>query len=287
MVSYGGAMTVVQLLWIIQSQSDIFIAGRVFEPYELGLYSEALFLTLIVTGRFLPPLNEVAFPAYAEMHKQGRPLGPYFIRTLRAVALITAPIYIGLALTAPEAIGTIFGDKWLPMAPIVAGLALVMPAMALQIVCAPATNATGHARISVYTSLIGAVLFPLCFLVGITNGPLGLVHAWWIAAPVLLIATLVLTLPVVQVGAVEFLRAILPAAVGCLAMACAVFALRMMLPDWPAPLRLLALAITGALTYAAVMWFGWRALVDESLNLIRRRPLSVPEPGDRIQTTAG
>ena len=287
MVSYGGAMTVVQLLWIIQSQSDIFIAGRVFEPYALGLYSEALFLTLIVTGRFLPPLNEVAFPAYAEMHKQGRPLGPYFIRTLRAVALITAPIYIGLALTAPEAIGTIFGDKWLPMAPIVAGLSLVMPAMALQIVCAPATNATGHARISVYTSLIGAVLFPLCFLVGITNGPFGMVHAWWIAAPVLLIATLVLTLPIVQVGAVEFLRAILPAAVGCLAMACAVFALRMVLPDWPAPLRLLALAITGALTYAAVMWFGWRALVDESLNLIRRRPLSVPEPGDRIQTTAG
>ena len=287
MVSYGGAMTVVQLLWIVQSQSDIFIAGRVFEPYDLGLYSEALFLTLIVTGRFLPPLNEVAFPAYAEMHKQGRPLGSYFIRTLRAVALITAPIYIGLALTAPEAIGTIFGEKWLPMAPIVAGLALVMPAMALQIVCAPATNATGHARISVYTGLIGAVLFPLCFLVGITNGPFGLVHAWWVAAPVLLIATLVLTLPIVQVGAMQFLRAILPAAVGCLVMACAVAAVRTILPDWPAPLRLLALAMVGALTYAAVMWFGWRALVDESLDLIRRRPLSVPEPGDRIQTTAG
>ena len=44
---------------------------------------------------------------------------------------------------------------------------------------------------------------------------------------------------------------------------------------------------TGALTYAAVMWVGYRELVDESLALIRRRPLSVPEPGDRIQTTSG
>jgi hypothetical protein len=96
-----------------------------------------------------------------------------------------------------------------------------------------------------------------------------------------------MTLPIVGVGAMQFLRAIFPAAVGCLAMALAVTGLRMILPDWPAFLRLIAFATAGAATYAAVMWFGWRALVDESLALIRRRPLSVPEPGDRIQTTSG
>ncbi len=70
-MTFGGALTVCQLLWIVQSQSDIFIAGRVSIPMIWVIYSEALFLTLIITGRFLPPINEVAFPAYAELHKPG------------------------------------------------------------------------------------------------------------------------------------------------------------------------------------------------------------------------
>ncbi|OBX17801.1 lipopolysaccharide biosynthesis protein [Erythrobacter sp. QSSC1-22B] len=287
MVSYGGAMTLCQMLWIVQSQSDIFIAGRLFDPYELGLYAEALFLTLIVTGRFLPPLNEVAFPAYSELHKAGRSLGPYFLRSVRTVAILTGPIYIGLALTAPEAIATLFGSKWMPMAPIVAGLALIMPLRSLEIICAPATNATGRPRIDVYTSLVGAVVFTTGFLIGVDYGALGLVQAWWVAAPLLLVFTLTLTLPIAGVGAWEWFGSIWPAIVGCAAMAVAVLALKTVLPDWPAPFRLAAMAATGALTYSAVIWFGWRKVVEESWAMIRQRPASAPMPGDRIQTTAG
>jgi len=287
MVSYGGAMTLCQLLWIVQSQSDIFIAGRTFEPYDLGLYAEALFLTLIVTGRFLPPLNEVAFPAYSELHKAGHSLAPYFLRSMRSVAIITGPIYIGLSLTAPEAIATLFGEKWMPMVPIVAGLALVMPLRSLEIICTPATNATGRPRIYVYTSLVGAVLFTAGFLVGVEYGAMGLVHAWWFASPLLLAFTLALTLPVAGVSAWEWFKSIWPAIVGCAAMAVAVIGLRAILPDWAAPLRLAALGATGATTYAAVIWFGWRSVVHDSWAMIRRRPASAPKPGGRIQTTAG
>jgi O-antigen/teichoic acid export membrane protein len=287
MVSYGGAMTLCQLLWIVQSQSDIFIAGRSFEPYDLGLYAEALFLTLIVTGRFLPPLNEVAFPAYSELHKGGHSLAPYFLRSMRSVAIITGPIYIGLALTAPEAVATLFGEKWLPMAPIVAGLALVMPARSLEIICTPATNATGRPRIYVYTSMAGALLFTTGFFIGVEYGAMGLVHAWWVASPLLLAFTLWLTLPAAGVGAWEWFKSVWPAIVGCATMAIAVIGLRTILPDWSAPLRLAALGAAGAATYAAVIWFGWRSVVSDSWAMIRRRPASVPEPGGRMQTTAG
>lgn len=287
MVSYGGAMTLCQMLWIVQSQSDIFIAGRTFEPYELGLYAEALFLTLIVTGRFLPPLNEVAFPAYSELHKVGLSLAPYFLRSMRTVAILTGPIYIGLALTAPEAIATLFGEKWMPMAPIVTGLALIMPLRSLEIICAPATNATGQPRLDVYTSLAGAALFTTGFWIGVDYGALGLVQTWWVAAPLLLAFTLTLTLPVAGVSAWEWFRSIWPAIIGCAAMAAAVLALKTVLPEWPAPFRLAAMGATGALTYSAVIWFGWRSVVQDSWAMIRQRPASVPKPGDRIHTTAG
>ena len=88
LVTFGGTLTICQFFWIIQSQSDIVIAGRLLPTYDLGLYAEALFLTLIVTGRFIPPVNEVALAAYSELHRAGKPLGPYFVKTARLVMLI-------------------------------------------------------------------------------------------------------------------------------------------------------------------------------------------------------
>lgn len=286
-VSFGGALTLCQFFWIIQSQSDIFIAGRTFETYDLGLYAEALFLTLIVTGRFLPPLNEVAFPAYSELHKAGRSLAPYFERTVRSVAVMTAPIYIGLSLTAYEAVETLFGQKWVPMAPIVQGLALVMPIFALQIICSPATNAMGRPRIYVMTSAFGAAAFVTCFLVGAQYGPMGLVTAWWVAAPLLLIFTLALTMPLVNLSITRLASALLPATIACAAMAAAVHGLKTVLPDWAVWWRLAALAATGALTYALILALLFPALLRESWQFVRQGRASSPAPSGQTQTTAG
>ena len=276
LIGFGGALTLCQLFWIVQSQSDILIAGRSFDVHDLGLYSEALFLTLIVTGRFLPPINEVAFPAYAELHKAGRSLAPYFIRTLRTVLMVTAPVYVGLSLTADEAVRTVFGEKWTEMVPIVAGLALAMPLMALQIVCSPATNAMGRPRIYVFSSLAGAIVMPTAFLMGVHAGPMGLVHAWWVAAPLLLCATLALTLPVVGASPLAMLREFAPTIVACAAMAVVVSLARGPVADLAAPLRLLVLAPLGAATYAATLWFGWRSQVLTTWQMVRQQqPASV------------
>ncbi|WP_232842931.1 lipopolysaccharide biosynthesis protein [Allopontixanthobacter confluentis] len=276
-LSFGGALTLCQLFWIIQSQSDIFLAGRVFDTHALGLYSEALFLTLVITGRFLPPINEVAFPAYAELTKAGQPIAPFFLRTLRTVLLVTAPIYVGLALTAQDAILTLFGPKWAEMAPIVAGLAIAMPAMALQIVCSPATNALGKPRIYVFTSAIGAVLFPVLFMTGVAYGPMGLVHAWWVAAPTLLIVTLHLTLRTVGLTFGKLLSELAPIALACAAMAAAVLLAKEALPDIPPQISLLAIVPLGAMTYTAVLWLFWRGMLLETWAMLRQRKIA-PSP---------
>lgn len=273
LIGFGGALTICQLFWIIQSQSDILIAGRRFNPHELGLYSEALFLTLIVSGRFLPPINDVAFPAYAELHKAGLSLGPYFERTVRSVMLVIAPIYIGLALTAPAAIITLFGSKWAEMAPIASGLALVMPLFALQIVCSPTTNAMGRPSVYLATSAVGAAIFVACFLAGVSGGPMGLVHAWWVAAPLLLAFTLALTLPQVGLGLGRLLAALAPAATGCAIMATAVLGVDALLPDWPAPARLAVMVAAGALAYCVALWLLWRPVLRDSWAMLRPSPL--------------
>lgn len=273
-VRFGTALTLCQLFWIVQSQSDVFIAGRHMNPHDLGLYSEALFLTLIFTGKFLPPLNEVAFPAYGELANAGQPLAPAFLKSARLVMLIAAPLYIGLSLTAAPLVATLFGPKWHEMVPIVAGLALVMPATALQIVCSPATNALGLPRIYLRTSLCGAVLMPLCFVIGVQFGTQGLVHSWQIAAPVLLAVTLALTLPAVGARGRDLATALGPVAAACGIMALAVLAVRSVSGGLTPPAELALLVATGGAAYAGAMGLLWPQIVRETWAMLRKRPAS-------------
>lgn len=270
-IGFGLALTLSQMFWVVQSQSDIFIAGRSLSVHDLGLYSEALFVALIFTGRFLPPLNDVAFPAYTELVKRGEPLDRAFIAGARMIVLITAPLYVGLSLTAGPLVETVFGSKWIGMAPLLAGLALAMPAMALQIVCSPVTNALGKPSIYLTTNICGALIMPICFLIGVRAGSPGLVAAWQVATPLLLAVTLALTLPTIGVRLLDFARALLPAAVGCALMALVVTLLDGQIGSLPAPLRLILLCAVGAATYGATLLVLWPAVVRQAWDMVTRR----------------
>lgn len=270
-VRFGSALMVSQWFWIVQSQADIVIAGRMFSTHELGLYSEALFVALIFTGRFLPPLNEVAFPAYAELAKAGQSIAPAFLKGVRMIMLVSAPFYIGLSLVAGPLVETMFGPKWLGMIPVLSGLALAMPAMALQICCSPATNAQGQARSYLLTNAAGAVIMPVCFLIGVQFGPEGLVRSWQVAAPLLLLVTLAVTLPRIGARWLDLLASLVPVVLCCTVMATVVVLLHGRIVDLAAPLRLAILGATGAAAYFATLLLGWPEVLRDGWAMIARK----------------
>ncbi|KEO89051.1 capsid assembly protein [Erythrobacter longus] len=267
--TYGGTLTLCQLFWIIQSQSDVVIAGRLLDTHDLGLYTQALFLALIVTGRFIPPINEVALAAYSELHRADKPLGPYFLKTVRLVMMVCAPVYIGLALTAQHVIPVLMGDKWTGLIPLVAGLAAAMPAFALHLICSPVTNAMGRPRVYLFTSIAGAVIFPAMFLMQIESGAMGLVHAWWISAPLLCALTLSVTLPRLGITPFSLVKAVWPIVIACAALIVAVLAVEAAFPIQSPFFALLLSAGVGASVYGATFWFGYRKIVRETWALLR------------------
>lgn len=262
-LSFGSALMLCQFFWIVQSQADIAIAGRSFAPHDLGLYSESLFLVLIFTGRFLPPLNEVAFPAYAELHNSGKPLAPAFLNAVRMIMLVAMPFYIGLSLVADPLVRTFFGPKWVEMIPVVSGLAMIMPAMALQIVCSPTTNALGRPGIYVTTTAAGAIIMPVSYLIGVGSGMDGLVQAWHIAAPLLLLVTLVLTLPAIGVTWRALIAAVAPSFGAAMIMAAAVTEAASHMTSLTPLAALFLQAALGALVYFGVLLcFSRKLLAD-------------------------
>lgn len=273
---YGGVMAAGQLFWFAQSQADVFIAGRVFSPHLLGIYTTSLFLTQIFVSKFVPPLNEVAFSAYARMqHGPDADEGAIARAFLRAVRIIMAaalPFYLGLAVTAGPLVLTVLGAKWAEMAPVVQLLALAMPFMTLQVLLTPACDARGRPGIGVRNGAVGSALLAAAFLVGVRWGPVGLASAWIVAYPLYLGASLTRALPVIGARLRDIAAAIAPSLIGAIVMALAVRLVDQTLPSSDAHARLAILVAVGAVVYAAWMAVFARSLIRELVATIRRRP---------------
>jgi len=270
---YGGVMALGSFFWFVQSQADIFIAGRRFSAHELGLYSTALFLTQIFVAKFVPPLNEVAFSAYARIQHDSAAFAAAFARAARIIMIAAMPFYMGLAATAEPLVLTVLGDKWRAAAPIVHLLAFAMPFMTLQVLFSPACEARGRPGIGVENGASGSLILAAAFLVGVNWGATGLAWAWIAGYPLYLAVSAWRSLPVIGLSARALAAAVVPPAVAAVAMALVVTGVDRLLPPIdPAP-RLALLVLTGAIVYGAWLLAFARDAVGELVALTRRRPL--------------
>lgn len=270
-LSFGGALMLCQFFWIIQSQADIFIAGRLLDPHMLGLYAEALFLTQIFTAKFVPPLNEVAFPAYAELGKSGGAIGAAFAMSVRMTMFVAFPLYFGMAAVAEPMVATLFGPKWMGMVPLVRVMAMAMPFFAMQIVFSPATNALGKPGIYVRTSLAGAIIMTVAFLVGAPYGVSGLAAAWVVGTPLMLGITIALSRHAIGTGVRALFAAIWPSALSALVMGALVHLARPMTAGLWSPAALAILVTLGGTIYLGLSWLLDRSAISDLYRLVTKR----------------
>lgn len=270
-----------QLFFLIQSQADVFIGGRVLPPHQLGLYSEALFLTQIFVSKFVPPINEVTFPLYARMQGDRERVAAALCKAIKLVLLVACPLYLGMAATAEPLVLTIFGPKWASMAQFVALLSLAMPFLALQVMFPPMCNAIGRPGLGARIALLGALMMPAAFLIGIQFGPTGLAMGWLIGYPLFALATAHIAGRLVGLGFGRLLGAVLPGLAAAAAMALLVACVDRLLPAGPTPIvRLGILVATGAVSYTALLLVVSRDTVRELIALVTGRGLGgvIAEP---------
>lgn len=273
LAKYGGVMAAGQLFWFFQSQADVFIAGRHFSPHMLGIYTTSLFLTQIFVSKFVPPLNEVAFSAYARIQHDTQAVATAFTRSVRIIMIAALPFYFGLAATAEPLVLTVLGDKWAETIPVVHLLALAMPFMTLQVLLQPACDARGRPGIGVRNGAIGSLVLAAGFLVGVNWGPSGLAMAWIVAYPIYLGISLWRSLPVIGTNIGALANAIAPALLAALGMALAVVLVDDILPPLHPVPRLAILMATGGLVYTGWLLIFARSLIRELIAIVRKQPL--------------
>jgi O-antigen/teichoic acid export membrane protein len=270
---YGGVLAVGQLFWFLQSQADVFIAGRHFSAHQLGIYTTSLFLAQIFVAKIVPPLNEVAFSAYARIQHDDVAVARAFVRSVGIVMAGALPFYLGLAVTAEPLVLTVLGEKWREMVPVVRWLALAMPFMTLNVLYGPACDALGRPGIGVRNGAVGAAILTTGFLVGVHWGPTGLAMAWLAAYPLYLAASTWRALPVIGASPRDIAAAIAPPAIAAIAMALAVGRIDAGLPILAPLPRLAILVAAGGVIYLAALALVARATLEAVATLVRGRRL--------------
>jgi O-antigen/teichoic acid export membrane protein len=274
--TFGSTLLVSHGFFIVQSQSDIFIAGRALDTHTLGLYAEALMITQLFATKFIPPLNEVAFPAYARLQHDKAAMSAAFLKAVKLIMLVAFPLYVGMAISAGPFVETVMGAKWAESIPLVTILALAMPFAALQFTFQPAMNGLGMPQMTMRNSIAGAVLMPTVYLFAVQYGVEGLAWGWLIAFPLLLAFTVFQGKPHIGFTLGGLFTAILPGLGAALAMGAFVWPADRYLVDWlwhdmPAMLHLILLTTVGAAVYIGLLYFGARQTFMEVVNLVVRR----------------
>jgi O-antigen/teichoic acid export membrane protein len=281
-LSFGAIVTLERSAWQFLNDADKVIGGRLWNDATLGLYTVAQDLATMPMHRTGGLIISIGLPAISGVQDRLDEVRFYLLKATRIISVLSFPIFIGLALTASEAVVLLLGPKWPGAAPILQILALIMPLRMVAALLSPVLWGIGRPGISATNVLIAAIVIPCACVIGSQWGPMGMAAAWLSAYPIIFVVVVHRSGKAVGLTVRDFCRAMRGPALASLVMAGAVVGIRWLLPLSAGPLtNLLTIVPVGALVYPAVLLIFDRPSARETLSLISRRrpdPLEAPAP---------
>jgi O-antigen/teichoic acid export membrane protein len=123
--SFGVSIVGNDALNVLVRRSDDFLIGYYLGPVMLGYYTIGYRLLLVIIRLVTGITNSVAFPTFSRLQNKPGRLRSAFYSVTQYTSLLSFPVFIGLAIVAPELIPTLFGAEWGPSIPVMQVLALM------------------------------------------------------------------------------------------------------------------------------------------------------------------
>jgi len=116
LLRYGSHLTLSVAAMACVTQLDRLIIGRFFGASTLGLYRQAQQLMLAPIEQLRSPLSSVASPSLSILQTDAGRYRRYYQRIVLAMALVTMPLGLFVAVYADEITHVLLGPKWIAAA---------------------------------------------------------------------------------------------------------------------------------------------------------------------------
>ena len=267
---YSASVMGSQFLWYTKDNADNLLIAKFLSPAALANYSLGFRVMLVPIQTFSQVVVRVMLPTFARLQKFPDDMARYFLRSSRAISLMTFPMMIGIILTSPKAIPWLIGEKWSSAVVPMQFLAITAAHQSVLSLGGPVLFATGKASWQLRFSLLTTVLSIGAFAVGLQWGINGVAGTFMLVG--LLLAPLMVMLigRVMPVTVLGWLTSISPAIAGCALMSITyVAADRAIGGGVPVIAELAVCTAMGALTYILTIWFVFPGPRKDMISMLR------------------
>ncbi len=273
-LTFGGTLAISRLIGQLTQNLGFIIVGRVFSPFEAGLYYRSWTLANLPQQRSVGPLASVFLPAFSRAKSNPEELIAVFKRASTRIALITMPVGVGICAGSDLIVAVVLGNQWTETAPLLAWLGILTLQANAMYTLNWALIALGQVRAVFNYRIFTALVTAAALIIGLRFGVVGMVAANMLAIVVILLPVLAVVVvrksPIkLDVIAATFLpdAAIAAASIG------GIFLIRSALPSMPAFAELVITAIIVAAIYAVriLMSPGLRSDVAKVAELVFRK----------------
>lgn len=243
-----------RIAWYGYTSSDKLVIGRWIGEASTGLYAVASTFGMLAVEKVTVLMLRVAPAVFSAVQHDPAALRRYLLSMTEAVAIVTFPVSIGLALTAEDLVLLLLGEQW---AGAVVPLQLLAVYGAFQSV-APLLNRVlaviGETRFNMYIAMLTLVLLPVAFMLATRWGLPG-VAAAWLVVPIIQSPVYLRLRRRIGLSPLEYLRSLWPAVSSVVMMTGAV----MLLHAWSGfdqfsgAISLALTIVTGAVVYCGMI----------------------------------
>lgn len=142
------------------------IIGSVLGPIAAGTWNIAFRFVEPLYIVFATTVGQFTLPVFSRQQSNRTEVGRYFMLGTRLIAILFVPLFLGVALCAPDIIRLFVGEKWIDAVPIMRIVCLGTIVLLLRQVAEIALTSIGRPRYTFYTHALASALS----LAGVTIG---------------------------------------------------------------------------------------------------------------------
>lgn len=268
--NYGTPLMLGSVADTAASKWDNLFMSRLFGVSVMGRYNLAYNLAETPISYVAEHIGDVLMPSFSRMEPADRPTA--VIRASALMALVVAPLGVGLGAVAPALVHALFDERWAEMAPMLVILSVMTVFRPMTWSAIAYLQAEQHTRLIMTTSFLrAALLLALVYLFGTYGGPLLACSAAGVAYAIHSVITIVATGRLTGLPVGPYLLGVARPLVACVPMFAAVTGLHMGLVALGVPLlvALVAEVLAGAAVYVGAVFVVAPATARQLVNLAR------------------
>jgi PST family polysaccharide transporter len=269
-LQFSSHVLVSRLCWYGYSNSDFLVAGRVLGQVALGSYTMAWTLASVPVEKIGSLIGGVAPAFFSALQTDKAALRKYFSNISEAIAVITFPVSLGMALEVREFVHLALGAKWEAAVVPLQLLSIYATVRSVAPVLAHILNVTGETRFGMQLSIVNIVFYPPAFYFASRWGAVGIAATWMVTYPFLNIPLFSRALKKLELPFSAYLRALRPALQSSAVMVIGVLTLKLIDPHSWSPLTCFIVEVlAGAALYTGTLVLFHRGRIEGMLRRIR------------------